>query len=103
MSLSIKKGDTVAVNSGKDRGERGKVLKIFPKEGRLVVEGINVRKKRQRPKKQGQKGQVVEAASPIARSNVNLFCSHCGKGVRFGAKISGKNKLRVCKKCGREI
>jgi large subunit ribosomal protein L24 len=101
--MKIKKGDTVLIISGKDRGRKGKVLKTFPKEGRLIVEGINLRKKHVRPKRAEEKGQIVELPAPLHISNVKLICSKCGKATRIGYKIVEKKKFRICKKCGQEI
>jgi large subunit ribosomal protein L24 len=70
MKISIKKGDTVAIITGKDAGKSGKVLKVFPKANRVLVEGVNVFKKHKRPTKQGEKGQVVNISRSIHRSNV---------------------------------
>jgi len=101
--MKLKKGDSVIVVSGKNRGKQGKVLKSFPSQEKLVIEGVNLVKKKQRPKKSGQKGQVVEIAMPINVSNAMLFCSKCKKGVRVGAKITGDIKKRICRSCGVEI
>lgn len=101
--MKIKKGDTVLIISGKDRGKKGKVMKALPKEGRIVVEGINIRKKHTRPKRQGEKGQVVEVPAPLDISNVKLICSKCKKATRVGYRVAGKNKFRICKKCQQEI
>lgn len=68
--MKIKKGDTVVIIAGKDKGKKGKVVEAFPREDRVVVEGANMRKKHQRPRRTGQKGQVVEFAAPIHVSNV---------------------------------
>lgn len=103
MSLTIKKGDLVIVRSGSSRGTKGKVARILEGGERFIVEGVQVRKRRQKPRKQGAKGQVIEVAMPIARSAVNLFCEHCGKGVRLGAKVTGTSKVRICRTCDREI
>ena len=109
--MKIKKGDTVKIISGKDRGKSGKVLRAFPKPEKIIVEGIALRKKHQRPRRQGQKGEVVSLPSLIHVSNALIFCSHCGRGVRAGYQIlegglpgskAGK-KMRVCKKCKNEI
>lgn len=91
------------VRSGKDRGTKGKITHVLSALDRVVVEGVNVRKKRQKPRKQGQKGQVLEAPHPIHRSNVLLFCEKCKKGVRFGTQISGAKKVRVCRHCAKEL
>ena len=103
MGVKIKKGDTVLIISGKDRGRKGKVLEVFPKENHLLVEGVNLRKKHQKPKKQGEKGQIVQLPGPISVSNLKLFCPKCGKAARVGYKISGKDKVRICKKCKQEV
>ncbi|MBI2677083.1 MAG: 50S ribosomal protein L24 [Candidatus Yanofskybacteria bacterium] len=101
--MKIKKNDKVKMLSGKDRGKTGKVIFVLNKEdegARVVVEGLNKIKKHQRPKKQGQKGQIVSVERAVAISTVQLVCPSCGKPTRVGQKIDGKNKTRVCKKCG---
>jgi len=100
--MKIKKGDTVLIISGKDRGRKGKVLGSFPKENRILVEGINLRKKHQRPRRAGEKGQIITLPAPIDISNVKLICSKCGKPTRVGFKIVEGKKFRICKKCGQE-
>lgn len=98
--MNIKKNDIVKIITGKDRGKKGKVLQVLPQDGRVIVEGINMMAKNVRPKRQGEKGQVVRYNSPINASNVSIFCSRCDKGVRVGFTISkdGK-KIRICRKC----
>lgn len=103
MSTKIKKGDQVLITSGKDRARKGKVIEVFPKQRRVVIEGINLRKKHMRPKKSGEKGQIVEIPAPLNVSDVKLICSKCGKPTRVGYKMEGKKKYRICKKCGQEI
>lgn len=98
--MQIKKGDNVIVITGKDQGKEGKVLRAVPAEDRVVVEGINLIKRRQRARKQGQKGQILEIPAALHVSNVLIKCSSCKKGVRVGAKLSGDKKERVCKSCG---
>ncbi len=100
--LKIKKGDMVLVISGKDKGKKGKTFKVFPRDNRIIVEGVNLRKKHVRPKKSGEKGQIVVRALPIDSSSVKLICSQCGKAVRIGYKLDKGNKIRICKKCGEE-
>lgn len=100
--MKIKKNDQVLIISGKDRGKKGKVLGVFPKERKLLVEGANIRKRHVRAKNSGEKGQVVESPIPFFASNVKLICSKCGKATRVGHKIVNKKKHRVCKKCGQE-
>ncbi|TFG35612.1 MAG: 50S ribosomal protein L24 [Parcubacteria group bacterium] len=101
--MKIRKNDTILVVSGKDRGKKGKVLTSFPKINKILVEGVNLRKKHQKPKKQGEKGQVVLTPGPISVSNVKIFCSKCGNPAKIGYKILEKNKVRFCKKCNQEI
>jgi len=100
--VKIKKGDQVLIISGKDRGRKGKVLKSLPKEERIVIEGINLRKRHLRPKRAGEKGQIIEIPAPIHVSNVKLVCSKCGKATRVGYRIIERTKYRICKKCGQE-
>lgn len=101
--MKIKNGDTVLIISGKDRGKKGKVINVFPKENRIVVEGANLRKKHTKPRRQGEKGQIVEIAAPLNISNVKLICPKCKKATRVGYKVVEKNKFRICKKCKQEI
>lgn len=100
--MKIRKGETVLITSGKDRGRKGKVLTVFPKERKVIVEGINLRKKHQRPRRAGEKGQIIQLPGPLDISNVKLICPKCGKATRVGYKITEKKKYRICKKCGQE-
>lgn len=101
--MKIKKGDNIMAISGKDRGKTGKVLHVLPKTNAVVVEGINIRKKHSRPKKQGQKGQIIQMPVPMDASNVMLVCSACNKPRRAGYKVFENKRTRICKKCGSEI
>jgi len=101
--MRIKKGDTVLIISGKDKGKKGAILQVFPKEAKVMIEGINLRKKHQKPKRTGEKGQIITLPSPISISNVKFICPKCGKPTRVSYKILEKNKVRICKKCGQEI
>jgi len=101
--MKIKKGDQVLIISGKDKGKKGKVLKVFPKERKVLVEGINLRKKHQKPKRAEQKGQIVEIPVPIDVSNVKFICPKCGKATRVGFKIIENKKFKICKSCEQEI
>lgn len=101
--MRIKKGDTVLIISGKDKGKKGKILEVLSKEEKILVEGVNLMKKHQKPKKTGEKGQIIQLPKPIDVSNVKLICLKCGKPTRIGYKIVEKKKYRTCKKCGQEI
>ena len=109
--LHIKKGDTVVLNVGSysnkftKPGEvkTGKVLEVSPKEGKVIVEGINVVSKHVKPRKQGESGGIVKAEAPIRACKVSLYCPKCKKGVRPRAKVEDGKKTRVCVKCGAEL
>lgn len=101
--MKIKKGDTVAVIKGKDKGKKAKVLRVFGRENKVLVEGVNTKKRHQRPRKAGQKGEIITITHPLALANVMLVCNHCGKKTRVGYRVSGIQKARVCKKCGGEL
>ncbi len=101
--MKIKNGDTVLIISGKDKGKKAKVIKVLLEKNRIVVEGANLRKKHTRPKKQGEKGQIVEIAAPFDVSNVKLICPKCKKATRIGYRVTEGGKFRICKKCNQEI
>ena len=98
--MKIKKGDIVKIMAGKDKGKTGKVAKVIPAEEKIIVEGMNIKKKNIRPKKQGQKGHIASISAPFYASNAMIICSSCGKTTRTGYKLEGEKKTRVCKKCG---
>ncbi|TSC74788.1 MAG: large subunit ribosomal protein L24 [Parcubacteria group bacterium Gr01-1014_30] len=100
--MKIKKGDNVLIISGKDRGKTAKVLRAFPKEAKVLVENVNLRKKHKRPGRAGEKGQVLQLPVPFSVANVKLVCLKCGKPSRVGYKITDGKKVRVCKQCGGE-
>lgn len=102
--MKIKKGDQVLIIAGKDRLRKGKVIKVLPSQGRLVVDGINIVKRHQRPKRQGDKGQVVEIPMSLDVSNVKLICPQCSRATKVGVRVDdGDRKARICKKCQKEI
>lgn len=100
----IKKGDNIIVISGKDKGKRGKVIKVFPDRSSIIIENINLKKKHQRPKTGGKKGEKIEVPRPVSISAIMLICKNCDKPTRIGHNIlSDGKKIRICKKCGLEI
>lgn len=101
--MKIKRDDQVLIIAGKDKNRKGKVIQSFPKEGKVVIEGMNIRKKHRRGRREGEKGQVVEIPGPMDVSNVKLLCPKCGKPARVGYKIEAQKKYRICKKCNKEI
>ena len=101
--MKIKKDDKVVVLAGKDKGKQGKVLIADPKGGKVVVEGVNVATKHQKPQGQNKEGGIIKIETPIYVSKVQLVCPKCGKGTRVGYKLADGKKVRVCKKCGAEV
>ena len=101
--MKIRKDDIVLIISGKDKGRKGKVIEALPKEARVIIENINLRKKHIKPRKSGEKGQIVELPGPLSVSNVKIICPRCSKAARVGYKLEGKKKFRICKKCNQEI
>ena len=100
----VRRGDTVVVVAGKDRGKRGKVLRVVPGKGRVVVEKINMIKKHQRPTQKLRQGGIIEREAPLSLSNVLLVCARCDKPSRSGVKVLGDGrKVRVCRRCGETI
>lgn len=119
-TLHVKTGDTVIIRSGKDgptRGSdkkdpssgtaeysRGKVLEVSPKEGKVIVEGLNKIKKHMKPRRMGEQGGIIEAEAAMYAAKVQLICPKCGKPTRVGHAFVGegenKKKMRLCKKCG---
>ena len=101
--IHVKKGDTVIVLSGKDKGKKGKVLAVSPAEQKVIVEGINMVTKHVKPRRMGEPGGIVKAEGAMYASKVQLVCPRCGKSTRIGHKIlADGSKVRMCKneKCG---
>jgi large subunit ribosomal protein L24 len=100
MRTDIRRNDTVKVIAGKDAGKEGRVLRVFPVDGKILVEHVNVVKKHVRPNpQQNIKGGIAEQEARLALSNVMLVCGTCGP-VRVGHEVRGEKKVRICKKCG---
>lgn len=96
----VKKGDTVKVLSGNDKGKTGEVLEVMPKVEKIIVKGINIKKKHMKPRRQGEEGGIISMEFPIHMSKVSVVCPKCGKAARIGFKMDKDNKVRVCKSCG---
>ena len=103
MAMNVKKGDTVIVLSGKDKGKQGKVLGTVPSEAKVVVEGINMVTCHVKPRRQGEQGGIVKAEGAMYASKVMPVCPKCGKAVRVGHVEKDGKMVRVCKKCGAEL
>ena len=100
----VRRGDTVAVIAGRERGKRGKVLRVLPEKGRVLVEHVNMIKKHQRPTQKLRQGGIIEREGALALSNVLVVCPRCDKPSRLGVKILGDGrKVRTCRRCGESI
>ena len=102
--MNIRRNDTVIVLSGKDKGKKGLVLKAMPKEGKVVVEGINIATCHTKPRRQGDEGGIIHKEIPLRADKVMLICPKCGKATRHAVKLlADGTKTRMCKKCGETI
>ena len=101
--MKLKKGDNVMVLAGNDKGKTGEVLEVIPKSNKVIVKGVNVRKKHVKPRKQGEEGGIIESEIAINASKVNVVCPKCGKVTRVGYIKEKDQKVRICKKCEAKI
>lgn len=101
--VSIRKDDEIQVVSGKDRGRRGRVVRVLPREGRIMVEGVARAKKHSRPSKKRQQGGIIDVELFVDISNVQVVCRSCGQPSRVGYRIDGDEKVRICRKCEAEL
>jgi large subunit ribosomal protein L24 len=106
-ALQIRKDDQVEVLSGKDRGKRGRVVRVWPKNDKVMVEGVNMVKRHEKIRaaqgRAGTQGGIITKEMPIHVSNVGLVCSSCDRPVRIGHEMDADGKHRVCKRCGRRL
>lgn len=103
VKMKIRKGDNVQVIAGKDIGRQGEVVRVMPKENRVVVRGVNMARKHQRPTRQTMQGGIIDKDMPIHASNVAVVCGACGP-TRLGYEVGADGeKHRICKKCGDEV
>ena len=101
--MKIKKGDTVEVLSGNDKGKKGEVLETMPKTDKIIVKGINLRKKHVKPRKQGDEGGIIEVECSIPSCKVNAVCPKCNAATKTKIEVEKDGKVRICKKCGAKI
>jgi large subunit ribosomal protein L24 len=101
--MKIKSGDKVIMLAGKDKGKSGKVMQVMTEDDRIVVEGLNLMIKHQKPRKSGEKGQRIQFPGAVKISKTALVCPKCGKPTRVGYKVEDKKKSRICKKCKEAI
>lgn len=101
--IKLRIGDTVIVNNGVEKGKSGKILSVLKKENKVVVQGINIRTKHVKARKQGQESGIIKSESALNISKVNYLCPKCEKGVKLGTKIENGKKVRFCRKCNEII
>ena len=102
--VHVKTGDTVIVLSGKNKGKKGKVMAVSPKEGKVIVERVNMVKKHVKPRKMGEPGGIIKAEGAMYACKVQIVCPRCGKPTRDAHKIyEDGTKERICKKCGESL
>ena len=101
--MKVKKGDTVKVLSGNDKGKTGEVLEVIPKTQKVIVKGVNIRKKHVKPRKQGEEGGIIPVECAIHSAKVNVVCPKYNKATRIGFEIEKDEKVRVCKHCGAKL
>ena len=100
LATPLRKNDNVLIITGKDRGKRGRVLKVNPDKNRLIIEGVNMIKRHTKPNPgKNIKGGIVEREAALHASNVQLVCPECGKMTRVGHDVRGDRKVRICRKC----
>ena len=100
--MKLKKGDQVIVLSGKDVGKSGEITRVIPERNRVIIDGVNVAKRHQRATRATMQGGIIDKDMPIHVSNVAILCSSCGP-TRIGYRFEGTDKIRVCRKCGKDL
>ncbi len=101
--MKIKKGDEVKVVKGKDKGKTGKIDKVFPKEDKIVIANVNLYKRHLKARSETEPSEIVTLTKPLPEENVQLICPKCHKPTRVGYKLLKGSKVRICRKCGKEI
>lgn len=97
--MKLRKGDQVIIISGKDKGKKGKIEKVFPKKLMVLLPGLNVYKRHLKRRDEKNRGGIIDVSRPLSYGKVSLICSKCNKPTRVGFNLSAKTKKRVCKKC----
>ncbi|MBA2325737.1 MAG: 50S ribosomal protein L24 [Actinobacteria bacterium] len=101
--MKLKKGDTVKVLSGKDRGVEGEVMRAIPQKNMVIVDGVNVARKSQRAVRATMQAGIIDKDMPVPASKVALLCPSCKRPTRIGYRFDGANKVRICRKCGGDV
>ena len=102
-TVDIRRDDEVRVMQGKDRGKTGRVVRVLPREGRVMVEGVARAKKHARPSKRRQQGGIIDVEQFVDISNVQVVCRSCGRPTRIGHRFEGDDKVRICRKCEADL
>lgn len=97
--MKFKKGDEIIITAGKDRGKKGKIEKVLPKDNTLFVPGLNVYKKHMKKRDEKTPGGIIDISRPLKVSNIALICPKCSKATRIGYQFAGVDKKRICRKC----
>ena len=101
--MKLRKGETVKVLSGNDKGKTGEILSVDPKTSKIVVKDVNVRKKATKPRKAGEVGGIIASEAAVVSSKLNVVCPKCNTPTRIGYSVKDAKKVRICKKCGAEL
>lgn len=101
--MKLRKGDKVKILAGKDRGKEGAIERVWPKEEKVAVAGVNIYKRHSKSGKAGQKGGIIDFVRPLVAAKVALVCPKCKQVTRIGFKVTDKKKVRICRKCQQEI
>lgn len=101
--MKLRKGDTVKILSGVDKGKTGEILEVMPKTNKIVVKGVNIRKKHIKPRKQGEEGGIIPSECAIHSAKANIVCPKCKAATKIGYVEEKGEKVRVCKKCGAKL
>ncbi|MBR3133875.1 MAG: 50S ribosomal protein L24 [Clostridia bacterium] len=101
--MKLKKGDNVQVLAGNDKGKTSEIIEVFPKENKVIVKDVNIKKKATKPRKAGETGGIISKEFPVNASNVAVVCPNCKKAVKVGYKVEGDKKVRICRSCKTEL
>lgn len=101
--MKIQKGDTVIVTIGKDKGKKGKIERVFPKENRVLVAGVNISKRHMKKRDEKSPGGIIDIPKPLLVGKVAIICPSCGKPTRVGYLVTKGEKIRICRKCEKKI
>ena len=101
--MKLKKGDNVQILAGNDKGKTSEILEVLPKNNKVIVKDVNIKKKATKPRKAGETGGIISKEFPINASNVAIVCPNCKKPVKIGYKVEDNKKVRICRSCKTEL